>query len=82
MPGKEFYVSTAWDDEAGVYYVEDSDLPGLVAEGETFEALRDKVMARVPELAVLNKHLIDWEFDDYVPVHLMAERLEKVRIPS
>ena len=82
MPRTEFIVRAEWDDEAGVWYVSDSDLPGLVAEAETVDALREKVIARAPELAALNRHLIDWEPDGDIPVHLMAERLDRIRVPS
>ncbi|MBK1696766.1 DUF1902 domain-containing protein [Rhodovibrio salinarum] len=82
MPRSEFIVRVEWDDEAGVWYVSDSDLPGLVAEAETVDALREKVIARAPELAELNRHLIDWEPDEDIPVHLMVERLDRIRVPS
>jgi hypothetical protein len=82
MPRTEFIVRVEWDDEAGVWYVSDSDLPGLVAEAETVDALREKVIVRAPELAELNRHLIDWDPDGDIPVHLMAERLDRIRVPS
>jgi hypothetical protein len=57
-PQEGFHVWIAWDDEASVWYVRDSDLPGLVAEGETVDALRAKVLGLVYELAPLNRHRI------------------------
>ena len=36
-------VRAAWDDEARVWYVEDSDVFGVNAEAPTLEALRDKL---------------------------------------
>jgi predicted RNase H-like HicB family nuclease len=56
-PHQGFHVWIAWDDEASVWYVRDSDLPGLVAEGETVDALREKLLPRVKEIAALNQHL-------------------------
>lgn len=82
MPRREFEIRAAWDDEAGVWYIAASDLPGLAAEGATLEALRDKLATLIPELVELNKHLIDWNRDGDFPVHFTAERMETFRIPS
>ncbi len=40
--GKIVEVSAIWDDEAGVWVVESEDVPGLVTEAETMEALKEK----------------------------------------
>ncbi|MDZ7714513.1 MAG: DUF1902 domain-containing protein [Rhodovibrio sp.] len=80
MAPRECVVRAEWDDEAAVWYVSDSDLPGLVAEADSVDALREKVLARVRELADLNRHLIEWTADDEIPVHLRAERVDKVRV--
>jgi hypothetical protein len=80
MSLQECVVRAKWDAEAGVWYVADSNLPGLVAEADTVDALHDKVIARVRELADLNRHLIDWQAGDEIPVHLTAERLDTVRL--
>lgn len=79
---QEFVVKASWDEEAGVYYVTESELPGLVAEGRTLDELREKILAIVPDLVELNHHLINWSPNGDFPIHLMAERLEKVRIPG
>ena len=57
-PYNGFHVLIAWDDEASVWYVRDSDLPGLVAEADTVDALREKLPPRVRELVDLNQHLL------------------------
>ena len=36
-------VKAAFDDEAGVWFIEHSDIEGLHVEGETFEAFRQNV---------------------------------------
>jgi predicted RNase H-like HicB family nuclease len=82
VPRKEFEIRAVWDDEAGVWYIAESDLPGLAAEGATLEALHDKLATLIPELVELNKHLIDWEPDGDFPVHFTAERTETFHIPS
>ena len=82
MSAKGFRIRAEWDDDAKVWYVAESDLPGLAAEGETLEELREKLGILIPELAQLNKHLIDWPPDGDVPVHFVAERTERVRVAS
>lgn len=51
MPQKELVVRAEWDDEAKVWFVAESDIPGLVAEGATVEELEAKLRVIVPELA-------------------------------
>jgi len=43
-------VRVAWDQEAGVWYVQESDIPGLVTEAPTLEDLRRKVPGLVQDL--------------------------------
>ena len=53
--GQRAYVVTAtWDDEAKVWVAESDDVPGLVNEGPTLEALQAKIRVLVPELLELN----------------------------
>jgi predicted RNase H-like HicB family nuclease len=44
------FVRAAWDDEASVWYVEESDIPGLATESETLDGLRQRVRDIVPDL--------------------------------
>ena len=69
-------VRAEWDAEAGVWYVVESDVPGLAAEAETVEGLLDKLRSLVPELVELNRHLLGFEPDPELPVHLLTERIE------
>jgi hypothetical protein len=50
----KFNIDVHWDDEAHVWYVEDSNVPGLVAEAPTVEAMESLLRVRVPELLELN----------------------------
>lgn len=43
-------VRAAWDDEAGVWYVEESDIAGLSTESETLEGLRQRIRDIIPDL--------------------------------
>ena len=47
-------ISAAWDDEAKVWYVRKSDIPGLATEADTLEALQQRVRDIIPDL------LDDW----------------------
>ena len=54
MPDTTYDIRVAWDAEAGVCYIADSDVPGLVCEGETVDALLDHARHLTPELLELN----------------------------
>ena len=43
-------VRVAWDDEAKVWYVEESDIDGLATEADTLEELRRKVPTMIQDL--------------------------------
>jgi hypothetical protein len=49
-----FRIDCRWDDEARVWYVEESNVPGLAAEAPTVEALTALLNVRVPEMLSLN----------------------------
>jgi hypothetical protein len=81
MMSPSYTVHAVWDDEAGVWAVTDSDVPGLTAEAPTMEELNSKLRERIPELIRLNQHLLTNAADDGkdFPFHLMAERTETLR---
>ena len=45
-----FTVSFTWDDEAAVWIATSEDIPGLVLEHGSFDALLERVRMAVPEL--------------------------------
>ena len=47
-------IKIAWDPEACVWIVEIDDVPGLVLESGSFDALLERVRFAVPELLALN----------------------------
>ena len=47
------------DDEAGVWYVSDTNVPGLATEAQTPPQLLAKLRHLVPELLQLNRHLLE-----------------------
>lgn len=47
-------VRAVWHSDAAVWVTTSQDLPGLVADAATFEALEDTVLVRIEELLALN----------------------------
>lgn len=47
-------IKVAFDCEASVWYVSDSDIPGLATEAASFDALREKLLIVAPELLDAN----------------------------
>jgi predicted RNase H-like HicB family nuclease len=74
----EYKVFAHWDGEAGVWWAESADIKGLVAESATIEGLLDELKQIVPELLQLNHQLISQS----VQIHLVADRVEGMRIPA
>lgn len=74
MNAKTFTVSAEWDPECRVWYVADSDVPGLVAEAPDVEALALKLEELIPELLELNAHLLEEPHVERAPFELIARR--------
>ena len=51
---RTYEVEARWDSEAGVWVAESDDIPGLVTEAESMNALVEKVRVLVPKLFELN----------------------------
>ena len=64
------------DPEAGVWWVEHSDLPGLNAEAESLEALRDKLPGAIQDLLEAAGHTGEEE----VLVEVIAHAHTRVRL--
>jgi len=69
----EYEIIFFWDDEASVWIAESDDLPGLILESDSFDALVEKVKNAVPELLELNG-----TNNRQVKLHFKAERLAVV----
>ena len=50
----EYVVNFIWDNEACVWIATSDDIPGLVLESGSFDALLERVRIAVPELLSLN----------------------------
>lgn len=51
----EYIIHLAWDSEASVWVATSDDIPGLVMESGSFDALLERVRFAVPELLSLNQ---------------------------
>lgn len=50
----EYVINFKWDDEANVWIATSDDVPGLVLESGSFDALLERTRTTVPELLALN----------------------------
>ena len=50
----DLIIKMTWDPEACVWIAESEDVPGLVLESGSFDALLERVRFAVPELLALN----------------------------
>lgn len=71
-------VKAALDREAGVWYVAETDVPGLATEAPSFDALCERVTALTPELLELN----GWEQDSEIALEIIAHASSKVRLAA
>lgn len=77
---KTFQIIAIWDDEAEVWSVDDSDIPGLVAWGATRKELIEKLEILVPEMLELNGPLIDDNISKRVPIELIANSSKRFEV--
>jgi hypothetical protein len=72
---KPYFVRAEWDDEAAVWIASSDDVPGLVTEAASLEALDTKLRSMVPELLEANGRM---PADGQVAVELLARRFSVV----
>ncbi len=54
MPNKKYTVDLAWDEESWTWTATSDDIPGLVLEGGSADALMERVRYTAPEIMRLN----------------------------
>jgi predicted RNase H-like HicB family nuclease len=54
MKNHVYEIRAFWDDEAAVWVATSDDVPGLVTESPTYEALMKKLVVLIPELLEAN----------------------------
>ena len=79
MTSRLILVRALWDEEAKVWVASSEDVPGLITEADTLEALRDKVLALITELMADNGIASDLA---EIPVHIMAEQTARIANPA
>ncbi len=80
---RKFTVTCEWDDEAHVWYVSESNVPGLVAEAATVEDMNDVLRERVPELLKLNlPELFQQGGDREIPLEVITKQHNNLRLAS
>ena len=68
----EYTIKLEWDSQANVWIATSNDVPGLVLESGSFDALIERVRYAVPELLELNQK----EHAD-ISLHFKSERHER-----
>ena len=70
---EELLIKLTWDPEAHVWIAESDDVPGLVLESGSFDALIERVRVTVPELLELNGTA-----PTSVQLRMVSERCERL----
>jgi hypothetical protein len=73
---KAHTVKCSWDADARVWYVSETDVPGLATESATVEAMTRKLRSLIPELLSLNEGTAAVE----VPVELLWHKQELISV--
>ncbi len=68
-------IRCAWDEEAEVWFVNESDIPGLVTEAPSLEALRRKLPGMIQDL-------LDVEATTEIEVDLIAYAHDRVTVEA
>ena len=68
-----YFAEISWDEEAGVWYISDTDFPGLVAEAASERDLVKRIRALIPELYALNRQLFDEPVPEAIPLRMPCD---------
>lgn len=64
----QYEVQVEWDKEAKVWYIEDSNVPGLVGEAPTLEVMMTLLQVRIPEMLEENNS----PRNEFIPLRLLT----------
>jgi len=70
-------IRATWDDDAKVRVAESDDVPGLVIEAASLDALMAKLRDLIPELLELNESALPRE----IPFELLARHSSRPQAP-
>ncbi len=77
----KFKICCTWDNEAAVWYVSESNVPGLSGESATVEAMIELLKRRIPELMRLNMpELFTREAPKHIPFDLITKRRQELTL--
>ena len=79
MQPTQITVHAEWDAEANVWVATSDDVPGLITEAPTVEALTEKLAVIIPELLDANGILVGSKSAE-VPINLIAHREQVVSL--
>ena len=71
-----YLVKMTWDDEAAVWVATSDDVPGLVLESGSLDALMERVRFAIPELLHLNKTTNTKS----IPIMFRSEKTESLAV--
>ena len=71
----EYIINTVWDNDARVWIATSDDIPGLVLESGSLDALMERVRIAAPEILALNGTI-----EDPVPLFFKSERHDQVYV--
>lgn len=71
----EYVVKFVWDDDANVWIATSNDIPGLILESGSFDALLERVRFAVPKLLSLNGIS-----DSPLSLEFISERHERIAL--
>jgi predicted RNase H-like HicB family nuclease len=78
MQNNALLIRAIWDKEAAVWVAESDEVPGLITEAESEDALLDKLRVMVPELLELNHRPAD---NGPLEVLIQFRREERISFP-
>ncbi len=70
MGEPKIFIRAEWDAEASVWVATSDDVPGLITEAETCDALVKKLQVMIPELLEANGAHLN---SDDIPFQLLSE---------
>lgn len=73
----QYTITVSHDEKIGVWFVEDSDVPGLNAEAPTLDALVDVIADLAPELVAAN--IPEANRGSSIPVSFCVQHLVSTR---
>lgn len=77
-----YTINALWDEEASVWTAWSDDIPGLVTEADTMEALNANIRILIPELCELNHLTLAVDESGDVPIEIVARRHETVSLSA